>query len=146
MFKVIEEKFAKTLVSLEIVMEDEEEGDESPRWQDMKKCRLHLPKLRKVKLDMKEHKVSLDFLLGMKHNLEEISVKMNYYQRSQEVTLTCGTVVQFLGFEGKMLESNIWVLFKKLKKVEVRANWEGNKWESKCYSRDEWMLNNEYDY
>lgn len=104
-----------------------------------------MPKLKKIKINMMKYPACLDFLLPMKHNLEEIVVFVDYEDRLvQKVTLTSGTIVQFVGFEEKMLKSNVWVIFKKLKKMEVRACFQGFERKSWWYSREEWMLNNDY--
>lgn len=145
LFQIVQDKFGSTLVKLDIKMDHHtvEEG-EGPHWLDFKNFRLRLPKLKRITLKMCRNRLCLDFLLGMKQNLEEISVQVNYLQPvRQNVTLTSGTVVQFMGYEGKMLESNIWVLFKKLKKIEVET-YEVSRWETRVFTRDEWELNNEY--
>lgn len=145
LFRIVQDKFGSTLVNLEIKMDHNNvEKGEGPHWLDFKNFRLRLPKLKQITLKMFRNRLCLDFLLGMKQNLEEISVQVNYLQPvRQNVTLTSGTVVQFMGFEGKMLESNVWVLFKKLKKIEVEV-FKVGRWESRVYFRDEWELNNEY--
>lgn len=83
--------------------------------------------------------VSLDFLLLTRCSLEEISIKIcsvNLYGKTNEQFLAMekDQIIQFLGYEGKLLESNIWRLLPKLKKVSVEL------YSFKLdYKREQWM-------
>lgn len=82
----------------------------------------------------------------MKNNLEEISVYVGYkYPVVKELdSKVSGTAVQFIGFEDKMLESNVWNIFEKLKTFEVTARWAGMTYGQKMlYLRKDWMRNKE---
>lgn len=140
LLQVIQDKFANTLVSLDFGYSISDNTATSRIWQTLKNFRLSLPKLRKINIRLGSNRICLDFLLPMKNNLEEISLKTCYkFPLKQNMTATSGTIVQFMGFEEKMLDSNVWVLFKMLKLVSINLNQR-----LLCYSRDEWLKNNEY--
>ncbi len=141
LLQCIEDKFADTLVSLNLGVNGAKDMPKSAVWQELKNCRLGLPKLRRIKLGMGSNMVCLDFLLPTKKNLEIISINICYkFPLAQNTTGTSGTIVQFLGFEEKMLESNVWVLFKMLKKIIINC---GSTFE---YTRDEWLKSNSNEY
>lgn len=140
LFKVIQFKCADTLVSLILVFDIPSETNSF--WQDCKICRLDLPKLRKITLDFNRSPVCFDFLLPMRLNLEEISASYGYeVPITQNLTYTIGTIIQFVGFEDRMLESNIWTIFKKLDKFEVMQSKES---EPQKFMRCDWVLDNLY--
>ncbi len=77
----------------------------------------------------------------MRNNLEEIAVNGGrIFPLTYQEHVTREITVQFIGFEDKMLESNIWEMFTKLKKFEVIPRWDRvhyyQKW---LYSREEWL-------
>ncbi len=154
LFQMIQDKFSDTLVVLDVKLHCYEHDAEDAFAEQCKSFKLDLPKLKKFKMTMCDFEiVCLDFLLPMRSNLEEISlgVKLNSYDAidfhyKQEVAVTSGHVVQFLGYEAKMLDSNIWAIFKKMKKLEVElwTPWQNNCREFRSYSREEWGLNNWY--
>ncbi len=140
--QVIQEKFAKTLVSLKFGFNNF--GQDAPKSRTLKtfkNCRLVLPNLRKIELGMGDNLICLDFLLPMKKHLEKITVNIFYkFPLTQKITGRSGTIVQFTGFEEKMLESNVWVIFKMLK--EFRIKWNLDRLSK--YTREEWMESNVY--
>jgi len=137
-FQVIQNKFANTLISLEL--DSSEEGF----WEDSRNCRLDLPKLKFIRLNSKKSALCLDFLLPMRNTLEEIEIFTYYQTPAVENLLGTGTGVQFVGFECRMLESNIWTIFSKLNRIEVRiSSISGDKRSGKIYYlREDWMMKN----
>ncbi len=105
LFQMIQQKFAKTLVSLDLVLSLENKNNQEiirQFWVDSRTCRLDLPNLKKIKLNMSKVWICLDFLLPMRHNLEEISVCAGY--GCPVFPKTSVTFTQFYGFEGNMLD------------------------------------------
>lgn len=81
----------------------------------------------------------------MKAHLEEISVVTRYgFRDFPKNILEKGVIVPFIHFEGKMLDSNIWIIFKELKIIEVRACWDCNMEEKRKFFREDWMLSDEF--
>lgn len=80
----------------------------------------------------------------MKDNLEEISMYVDYKYpvAEEEDRKISGTAVQFIGFQDKMLESNVWTIFQKLATFEVTARWAGMTYgQKRLYLREDWMRN-----
>lgn len=90
--------------------------------------RMNLPKVRKIEMQIFSP-ICLDFLLGMKESLEELTIKtdtkrysyedFSKEERTEIEFLKCSQIVKYLGFEDEIGESNIWSIFPKLRKISI---------------------------
>lgn len=139
LLQVIEDKFANSLVNLDV--ETNFFGQTL-----VQNFQLNLPKLRQITITMYlNEQLCLDFLLPMVDNLENVSITVRYEFSecaTRNVVETNGSTVQFLGFESDMLSSNIWTIFKMLKKFEVRTWICGHGKKTYVSSRDNSILKN----
>lgn len=123
--------------------------------------RLKLAKVETLMISM-GNPCGLDFLLPMKKTLKWLRVKITrtsyatdpYEYKALSTSLRLGMErqhIQFLGWERRLLESNIWKEFPNLKEVILEghlcyATKEGNWYESvpreelMCYTRKKWKL------
>lgn len=125
LFQVIEDKFGSTLVSLDLkaLVEAGVAAVGGAVWQDCKNFRFNMPQLKKLEFSLSKRPVCLDFLLPVKDNLEEISVEvLRRYLVSNRDANKPWSIVQFSGYENQMLESNIWEIFSKLKKITINLD------------------------
>lgn len=91
--------------------------------------RLKLPKVKILEVSISSM-FSLDFLLGMTENLEELKIegKIGFRLEKENSSKEENTeieliernqIINFIGYQERMLESNIWNMFPKLKKIET---------------------------
>lgn len=87
--------------------------------------RLGLPQLQRLKIIVGVP-CSLDFILPTRETLKFVHVVAKYDSVSKMTSTTAEyqavrekQIVKFLGFEGKMMTSNIWALFRKLKLIKM---------------------------
>lgn len=88
--------------------------------EDSLKYRIIVPNLKKLEVGIKDL-ASLDFLLGITDSLEELFIRRNTSKEDnlseKKIEIENAQIIQFVGYETKLLESNIWHIFPKLKAV-----------------------------
>lgn len=123
--------------------------------------RLHLSRVEKLKLLM-YNPYAIDFLLPLQETLKYLRVKMQYHlikkktRNSKFLKSLAGAkqsqFVQFLGYERRMLESNIWTIFPQLQDLVVEGHLgnetdasfplTGEAYEKIHYTRSHWEKSN----
>lgn len=107
---------------------------------------LNFPKVRKFWINI-QNMFCLDFLLGMQENLEVLSIgcefrqlesnkygEFNLDEKAKIELIKSNQIVKFPGYEDKMLDSNIWSMFPKLKTMNLCVPSKRTKFE-----REDWL-------
>lgn len=92
---------------------------------DNREARMNVPNAKRLNLVV-ENDCCFDFVLGMKTSLDYLYIFAHTWE--SYMSLDCrgkkrkrNETLKIWGYHNKMNKSNIWVLFPKLKEVELRA-------------------------
>ncbi len=119
-------KFSKTLQDLELTYSNSVDG---MKWKGEKKfmpislnSRLNLPKVTRFEIKT-PIKSGVDFILGMKDSIETLIIRFDIKwvvvkkERELQKITEKEQIIQLLGHEDNLMESNIWSMLSKLNKV-----------------------------
>ncbi len=125
--------WSNTLTNLMISLPDTGNmGKVKKQADDLSGLILFTPNVKRFKLIL-EKQTAIDFMLPMRDNLESFEVGFIGKVATEQVEMdelakSCSKqVIQFVGYEGRLVQSNIWQLFPKLQNIQVWSDYNKNK-------------------
>lgn len=124
--KLVKNKWADSLVNLMINLPQAKTNEEKLQLLtslSSENIQLDLPNVKRLKLII-SNQIRIDFILPMKDKIEVFEIGFLYEcARSTKAEIeqaeSSNQVLQIVGYEERLYESNIWKLFPKLERIQV---------------------------